>query len=83
MPKEKIHFIYKIYFLCGEPEGRYYIGKHTGYKNDSYGGSGTFCKRYYKKYGKIPDKTFKREIIEINVDKETNRLREKEIVGEL
>jgi hypothetical protein len=33
MPKEKIHFIYKIYFLCGEPEGRYYIGKHTGYKN--------------------------------------------------
>lgn len=29
MPKEKIHYIYKIYFLCGQPEGRYYLGKRT------------------------------------------------------
>lgn len=84
MPKnKKQHFIYKIHFLCGFPTGRYYLGKHTGYVNDSYGGSGNFCKAYYKKYGKIEGETYIREILEINPSQEINSNREEIIIGDL
>lgn len=49
--------------MYGEP-GRYYIGKHCA-KNwndvDRYTGSGIFCKRYFKKYGK--ENTYIKEIL--------------------
>lgn len=81
--KPKVHYIYKIYFLCGFPTGRYYLGKRTGYVDDSYGGSGNFCKAYYKKYGKIAGKTYIKEIIEINPSKGINVKREEIIIGDL
>lgn len=81
-----IHYIYRIDFLCGE-QGRYYIGKHSfryaNIEKSSYAGSGSFCKRYYKKYGKILNKTYKKTIIEINDTFEINRKRELEIIGDL
>ncbi len=58
-----IYYIYKINFLCGEP-GRYYIGKHCARdwnSADAYTGSGVFCKRYFKKYGKVD--TYEKEIL--------------------
>lgn len=79
----KIHYIYKIHFLCGYPTGRYYLGKHTGKVNDLYAGSGNFCNAYYKKYGKIPGKTYIKEILEINPSKKINNDREKYIIGDL
>ena len=81
--KVKVHYIYKIHFLCGFPTGRYYLGKHTGKINDSYAGSGNFCYAYYKKYGKIPGKTYIKEILEINPSKKINSDREKYTVGDL
>lgn len=83
MPKEKVHYIYKIHFLCGYPTGRYYLGKHTGQIYDSYAGSGKFCKSYYKKYGKIAGETYVKEILEINPDKKTNHDREIVVIGDL
>lgn len=81
-----IHYIYRIDFLQGEA-GRYYLGKRTfrwkNIENDSYAGSGDFCKEYYKKYGKVKDVTYKKTIIEINKDLETNRQREEIIIGDL
>lgn len=81
-----IHYIYRIDFLCGTP-GRYYLGKHSfRYKNlekSTYAGSGNFCFAYYRKYGKIKGKTYRKTIIEFNTDFETNRLREKIIIGDL
>lgn len=85
--KQKFHYIYKITFLCGEPEGRYYLGKRSfcgdSIEKDKYAGSGNFCFSYYKKHGKILGKTYIKEIVEINLDKEINRCREGEIVGDL
>lgn len=84
MPKkEKVHYIYKIHFLCGFPTGRYYLGKHHGYVDDTYAGSGEFGRRYYKKYGKVKGITYIKEILEINPDVEINRIREIEIIGDL
>lgn len=83
MAKTKIHYIYKIHFLCGYPTGRYYLGKHTGQIEDSYAGSGKFCTAYYKKYGKVLGETYIKEIIEINPSKKINKKREKIIIGDL
>lgn len=80
---EKVHYIYKIHFLCGFPSGRYYIGKRTGKINGSYAESGNFCYAYYKKYGKIPGKTYIKEILEINPSKGINCNREKYFIGKL
>ena len=80
--KKQVHYIYKIIFLCGKP-GRYYLGKHSGQLDDCYAGSGSFCKAYYKKYGKKLGKTYIKEILEINPNKKVNALREKEIIGDL
>lgn len=81
--KERVYYIYKIHFLCGFPTGRYYLGKHHGYIDDSYAGSGEFGRRYYKKYGKVKGVTYIKEILEINPDVEINRVREIEIIGDL
>lgn len=70
------HYIYRIDFLCGEPN-RYYIGKHSSTNKttaNSYTGSGLFCKRYFKKYGK--EGTYKKTILEVNSSKEENSKRE-------
>jgi hypothetical protein len=80
---KKQHFIYKIHFLCGYPTGRYYLGKHTGYIDDTYAGSGRFCFAYYKKYGKIAGETYIKEILEINPSKKINNDREKIVIGDL
>jgi hypothetical protein len=56
--REKIYYIYKIHFLCGFPAGRYYLGKHKGYVDDTYGGSGKFCKAndyMYRHYNDVKD----------------------------
>lgn len=77
----KIHYIYKIHFLCGFPTGRYYIGKHTGKKvTEKYAGSGNFCFAYYKKYGKIEGETYIKEILEINPSAEINNQRERDVL---
>lgn len=83
-----VHYIYKITFLCGEPKGRYYLGKRSYKRNDPskdnfYKGSGIFCKRYFEKYGAILGKTYTKEIIEINQTFEANKNREIEIIGDL
>lgn len=90
MPKNKkqqIHYIYKITFLCGELENRYYLGKRTyngtDILKDKYCGSGNFCKLYFKKYGIIEGETYIKEIIEINNSREDNKNREVLIVGNL
>ncbi len=79
----KIHYIYKIHFLCGFPTGRYYLGKHTGKIDDTYAGSGNFCNAYYKKYGKTLGKTYIKEILEINPSKKINSSREEYLIGDL
>lgn len=80
-----IHYIYKIHFLCGFPSGRYYIGKRSYRGNDlskdMYTGSGSFCKAYFKKYGKKEGVTYIKEILEINPDKKINRDREIKLIG--
>lgn len=44
--RTRFYYIYKISFLCGEPKGRYYIGKRTYFgsdiESDNYTGSGRF-----------------------------------------
>lgn len=64
-----IHYIYKIFFLLGTPEGRYYIGKRSTnqydkWQDDPYSGSGTFCKSYFRKYGKTLGKTYTKICLE-------------------
>lgn len=80
------HYIYKIIFLCGEPVNRYYIGKRTycgdDITKDKYCGSGNFCKTYFKKYGVVYNKTYLKEILEINQSYEINKERERIIIGD-
>ena len=83
-----IHYIYKIIFLKGEPENRYYIGKRStgeydNWKEDPYAGSGVFCDNYFSEYGKILDVTYKKECLEETDSFETNRDREKYWIGDL
>lgn len=82
-----LYYIYKITFLCGSPEGRYYLGKRKysreDVNKDSYTGSGAFPKEYFKCYGKIPNVTFIKEILEYNSDAKINSIRETEIIGDL
>lgn len=81
-----IHYIYKIIFLRGYPIGRYYLGKRSFNGNDlskdNYSGSGSFCKAYFKKYGKHLGDTYLKEIVEINPSAEINKLREIAIIGD-
>ena len=81
-----IHYIYKIIFLRGYPCGRYYLGKRSysgdDLAKDSYSGSGSFCKAYFKAYGKKLGDTYLKEIIEINPSAQINRVREIEIIDD-
>lgn len=81
------HYIYKIIFLKGSPENRYYYGKRSFYgisiEDDKYTGSGNFCFAYFKKYGTIEGETYIKEIIEENPDIDTNRDRENFWIGDL
>lgn len=54
-----------------------YIGKHFGYLDDSYLGSGKLLKRAIAKYGK---ENFKREILYISQSEEENCEKEKEFI---
>lgn len=85
--KTKIHYIYKIHFLCGFPTSRYYIGRRSYKGNDlakdTYAGSGTFCKAYFKKYGRKEGITYIKEILEINPSLKINIEREEFWVGDL
>lgn len=65
---------YFIYITTNNINGCKYIGKHLGYENDSYLGSGKVLKRAIAKYGK---ENFSREIIEFNSTEEENAEREK------
>lgn len=83
----KIYYLYKIVFLCGYPEGRYYLGKRAyagnNVEKDSYAGSGSFPKAYFKCYGKHLNVTYTKEILEYNENAKRNGVREKEIIGNL
>lgn len=83
-----IHYIYKIVFLCGSPKYRYYIGKRStgeydNWKEDPYAGSGVFCDNYFSEYGKILNKTYRKECLEENESFEINGEREKYWIGDL
>lgn len=85
--RNKVHYIYKIWFLCGFPTGRYYIGKRSycgsDLTRDRYTGSGKFCDAYFKKYGKKSGVTYIKEILEINPSAEINKDREDFWIGDL
>ena len=67
---EKKHFIYMTTNLIN---GKRYIGKHFGYENDSYLGSGTLIQKAIKKYGKD---NFERKILCFSKDNQENNLNE-------
>ena len=71
---EKKHFVYKtINTLTGE----YYIGKHTGYEDDDYLGSGVLLN---KAINLIGEEFFKREILSFHKSSEEAYKAEKELV---
>lgn len=58
------YLIYKITLLKGSLKDSYYIGQHRTQKiNDGYAGSGKILRDYYKKYGKVKDETYTKEIL--------------------
>lgn len=71
------HYIYKITCLCDDYKDKFYIGCHTGKINDRYTGSGINIKEYFKKYDKIENETYKKEILEICNSREEATIREK------
>lgn len=58
------YYIYKIICLCDDWNGKFYIGKHYGTLDDNYAGSGKLIQEYFRKYGKVLDKTYVKEIID-------------------
>ena len=68
---EKQHF---IYMTTNNVNGKRYIGKHYGYSDDGYLGSGFALQRAIEKYGK---EHFSREILEYNDNDDINNEREK------
>lgn len=60
----KYYYTYKITLLKGSLNNYYYLGKHsTNNLNDGYAGSGKIIKSYYKKYGKLENITYTKEIL--------------------
>ena len=84
---KRYYYIYKITFLKGSLNGKYYIGKKVGHKsdmiNDGYFGSGRVCKRYYKKYPPVISETITKEILEVCESKEQLAECEKKWIGDL
>lgn len=70
----KKHFIYMTINLITNEK---YIGKHYGFEDDSYLGSGKILQRAILKYGK---ENFKREILYISQNAEENNQKEKEFI---
>lgn len=78
-----IHYIYKITCLCGEYNGMYYYGLHsTDNIDDGYVGSGTNLWEYYKKYGKVLNKTYKKTILFYADNRDDLKLMEKAVIGD-
>ena len=67
------------YKITNKLNGKYYIGIHRGYINDSYMGSGKLIKNAIKKYGK---ENFTKEIIKIHASIEEAWKYEKFLVDE-
>lgn len=75
--EKKIHFIYKI---TNTKNGKYYLGMHsTDNLEDDYMGSGKMIKRSIRKHG-LGFHT--KEILEFRRDRESLKIREKEIINE-
>ena len=82
MKTEKIHYLYKITFLLGNHKGHYYFGKHsTNNIKDGYTGSGLFCLNYFKKYCKIENESYLKEIISYHLLEDISNA-EKLLVGD-
>lgn len=65
---------YYVYLTTNLINNKKYIGKHFGFLDDNYLGSGKILKRAIKKYGK---ENFKKEILEIVENEEQLNLKEK------
>ena len=65
---------YFIYLTTNLINGKKYIGKHFGYPNDNYLGSGKILQRAINKYGK---QNFHREILDFSATEEENCEKEK------
>jgi hypothetical protein len=75
--EKKIHFIYKI---TNTKNGKYYLGMHsTDNLEDDYMGSGKMIKRSIRKHGL---ELHTKEILEFRRDRESLKIREKEIINE-
>lgn len=75
--EKKFHFIYKI---TNTKNGKYYIGMHsTDSLEDNYMGSGKRIKRSIRKHGL---EFHTKEILEFRMDRESLKIREKEIINE-
>lgn len=68
---------YFIYMTTNLITNEKYIGKHYGFENDSYLGSGKILQRAVQKYGK---ENFKREILYFSQDAQENNQKEKEFI---
>ena len=69
MTKEEDDRIHYIYLTTNLINNHKYLGKHYGYLDDDYLGSGNLIKAAIKKYGK---ENFKKEILHISKDAEEN-----------
>jgi group I intron endonuclease len=74
--KERCHYVYMI---TNKINGMKYIGKHTGYLDDGYLGSGENIKAAVKKYGK---ENFKKEILAIAPTEELAYQEEEKIIAQ-
>lgn len=75
MDKKKYYFIYLTTNLIN---GKKYIGKHFGFLDDGYLGSGKLLKRAVEKYGK---ENFQREILSFSSSEEENAEKEKYFIA--
>lgn len=75
-------YIYKITLLKGSLAGHYYYGQHrTKHLSWTYAGSGVLLSNYYKKYGKIENETYTKEIISFYDSLDELNKAEAEIIG--
>ena len=76
--EKKFHFIYKI---TNTKNGKYYLGMHsTDNLEDDYMGSGKMIKRSIRKHGL---EFHSKEILEFIDNRESLKIREKEIINEI
>ena len=75
MDRQKYYFIYLTTNLVN---GKKYIGKHFGFLDDGYIGSGKLLKRAIEKYGK---ENFQRKILSFSSSEEENSEKEKYFIA--